>query len=415
MSVIKTVFSREILDSRGWPTVETEITTSEGVFRASAPSGASTGSFEALELRDGGRSFLGRGVRKAVGNVNKVIAPKLVGEDALKQKQLDGLLVRLDGTKNKSKLGANAVLSASMAVAKAGAAARGMEVYEYLAVISGRKPKIPVPMFNMINGGKHAGLNNDLQEHLVSPGKKIRSFGEVMRFASEVFHEIGARMRGEGKNPALVADEGGVVFGKTPAARLELIAAACKSRGFSGNFKLGLDCAATEFFSNGRYKLGARKLSAGGLSKVYEKLADEYAVFSFEDPFAEEDWGAWVDFSKTTGKKMQVVGDDLLATNPDRIKKAIKLGACNALLLKPNQVGTVTETINAFSLAKRAGWGVVASHRSGETEDVFIAHLAVGLGCDSCKFGAPDRGERAAKYNELLRISEKVRYSGVVS
>jgi len=409
--MIKKLKSREILDSRGNPTVETQIETPEGIFYGMAPSGASTGSSEALELRDGGRRLYGKGVLKAVSNVNKLIAPLLAGHDPREQIYLDEMMVALDGTPNKKRLGANAMVSVSIALCKAGAAKKGVPTFQHISKLAGTFPRMPMPLSNLINGGKHAGIENDFQEHMVAP-VGARDFPSAMEMIASTFHSLSALLKKKGVNTSLVADEGGFVFGKAPGERLQMLRQAAEESGVENKVALALDCAATEYFHNGKYYAGGMR-TAQEISKYYQKIVSDFGVFSIEDPFAEEDWPAWINFTKTN-KKLQVVGDDLLTTNPERIAKAVRLRACNALLIKPNQIGTVSETISAFKLAKKAKWSTIVSHRSGETEDAFAAHLVVGLGCGQCKFGAPDRGERTAKYNELLRICEKVKTFGVV-
>lgn len=410
--MIKSVTAREIIDSRGNPTVETQIETPYGVFLGAAPSGASTGSNEAFELRDGGKRFQGRGVLKAVGNVKNIIAPKLVGQDASEQGHLDSLLVGLDGTRNKRKLGGNAIVSVSIALCKAGAAQKGRVTYEHVSKLAGTLPSLPIPFSNLINGGKHAGIKNDFQEHMAAP-VKAKNFAEALETIVSIFHSLSGLLRKKGINSNLVADEGGFVFGREPEERLSLLWKAVGEAGVENKVCLALDCAATEYEHGGKYLIGGKGMNPKAASKFYGQLVSQFKLFCIEDPFSEEDWLAWRNFT-SANKKLQVVGDDLLATNPERIRKAVALKACNALLMKPNQIGTVSEAIEAFKLAKQAGWKTMVSHRSGETEDSFISHMVVGLGCGQCKFGAPNRGERTAKYNELLRISEKVKKFGVV-
>lgn len=411
--MIKNIHAREIIDSRGAPTVETEIKTSEGIFRGSAPSGASTGSAEARELRDGGKRLGGKGVLKAVRSVNKIISPTLINELPGQQKYLDEKMILLDGTPNKKKLGGNAIVSVSIALCKAGAAESGRPEYEYIARLAGTRPRLPLPLCNIINGGKHAGVEDDFQEHMIAP-VGAKSFGQALEICVETYAMLMELMGRKGLNTSLVADEGGVVYGKTPNERLVLMEECSRAAGHAENVKFALDCAATQFFrpKQKKYFLNGKKMDAKTLSRYYEKLVAGHKIFSIEDPFAEGDWPAWKEFTKDN-PSLQIVGDDLLATNPGRIRLASKEGACNALLVKPNQIGTVTEAIEAFKVARASGWNSIVSHRSGETEDVFASHLAVGLGCGQCKFGAPARGERTAKYNELTRISEKVRVFGV--
>lgn len=402
--MIKSVKAREIIDSRGKPTVETEIRTSEGFFSGTAPSGASTGSAEAFELRDGGKRLGGKGVLKAVKNVNKIISKLLVGRE-VDLEFLDSLIIRRDGTPNKRRFGGNATTSVSTALCKAGAAKNGLQTHDYIAKLAGTRACLPVPLVNLINGGKHAGLKNDFQEHMIAP-LKARSFREAMEIAVDVFHSLAGLLRKRGINSNLVADEGGFVFGKTPEERLEIILKAVVESGWENKVSLAVDCAATQYFFAGKYELH-KNFSPKELLKYYEELVGEYNLFSIEDPFAENDWNSWKQFTENN-PALQIVGDDLLVTNPRKIRRAARERACTALLIKPNQIGTVSETLEAFKIARKAGWNSIVSHRSGETEDAFEASLAVGLGCGQCKFGAPNRGERTAKYNELLRISEKV-------
>ena len=398
---------REVLDSRGNPTVECEVKTGKGVFSAIVPSGASTGIHEALELRDKGRRYLGKGVLKAVKNVNTVISRKISKDEFSEQRELDDALVALDGTQNKSKLGANAILSVSMACCRAFAAEQNMELYEHIAHLAGTKKLIrPVPSFNIINGGKHAENNLDFQEFMLMP-VKAKSFGEALQMGSEVYHRLKEEiMKKHGRQAANVGDEGGFA---PKADNIEepfwLIESAVKDAGYSGKIKINVDCAASEFSKNSRYYLDGVEYSQSELLEKYSELVEKYPVFSLEDPFAQDDWASFAEITKRLSK-IQIVGDDLLVTNPRRISKAIILNACNALLLKVNQIGTVYEALQAGQMAMKSGWNVMVSHRSGDTEDTFIADLAVGLGNGQIKSGAPCRGERTAKYNQLLRIEE---------
>jgi enolase len=420
MSGILGVRAREILDSRGNPTVEVDVFTSRGLSRASVPSGASTGKYEALELRDGGSRYLGKGVLKAVGNVNTIIAKKIVGADCTEQKQADDLMIELDGTPNKSRLGANAVLGVSMAVCKAGALESKLCLHEYVAgLVGSRGVTLPIPMMNVINGGAHAGIKNDFQEHMIVPfGAK--SFSDALRMCSEVYHTLKENLKKFGTSAVQVGDEGGFVPPlKSVDERLEYLLGAIEELGYAREFALAIDPASSEFYTerDGRYRVGEKDFSSSGLIDFYSELCGKFRIISIEDGLSEDDWAGWARLNSELGKKVQLVGDDLLATNPERIAKAIKLRACNALLLKLNQIGTVTEALNAFSLAKKAGWNVIVSHRSGSTEETFFADLAVGLDAGQLKYGAPARGERTCNYNQLLRIEEelgsKARYSDV--
>jgi len=415
MSKIKEVLAREILDSRGNPTVEAQVITSNGVFRAEVPSGASTGIHEALELRDGGKRFGGKGVLKAVSNINKIISKKLIGKDARNQEAIDTIMINLDGTPNKSKLGANAILAVSMAVCRAGAIARRIPLYRHIAIMAGTKKIVmPVPCFNVINGGRHAENRLAMQEFMLMP-VGAKSFNKAYRMGAEVYHILKEIVEERyGKSASNVGDEGGFApnleHGKEA---LDMINEAIKKSGYSGKIKIGIDSAASEFYKDGNYNLGFKDnkkdeiLNGQELMSRYEEFVKDYPVVSIEDPFAEDDWGSWA--RMTEKSKIQIVGDDLLVTNPKRIIMAIARKSCNALLLKLNQIGTVTEAIQSYCLAKQAGWGVMVSHRSGETSDTFIADLAVGLGTGQIKAGAPCRGERTVKYNRLLRIEEELR------
>ena len=407
MSIITHIKAREILDSRGNPTVEVELSTKTFSVIASVPSGASTGKHEAVELRDHNKRYLGKGVEKAVNNINKIIAPKLKRKNCTKQSEIDQLMIKLDGTENKSKLGANALLAVSLAVAKAGAKSQNLELFKYLAKMGeNKKLTLPRPFFNVINGGKHAEDDLAFQEFMIVP--KSKSFKEALRMGSETYHHLKQIIAEKyGKNAANVGDEGGFAPPlKTAEEALDLLVAAVKKAGYSGKIDIAIDCAASEFHSNGLYYLPQKK-SKEQMIEYYLKLIKKYPIISLEDPFEEEDFTSFADLRKISG--IQIVGDDLTVTNVHRIRKAINLNSCNCLLLKVNQIGTLTESLEAVKLAHTAGWKVMVSHRSGETEDTFIADLAVGIGCGMIKAGAPCRGERIAKYNQLLRIEEKIK------
>jgi len=411
------------LDSRGNPTVEVDLITDRGVFRAAVPSGASTGSHEALELRDNDKSrFLGKGVLKAVGNVNNAIAPALVGKDPTQQEELDQLMLKLDGTDNKGKLGANAILAVSMAICKAGAAHKGVPLYKYIADIVGNKqPLLPIPAFNVINGGSHAGNKLAMQEFMLLP-VGASNFSEAIRMGAEVYHNLKNIIKDKyGQDATNVGDEGGFAPNiQNNREGLELCKQAIEKAGYTGRVKLGMDVAASEFFTDGKYDLdfktkkndGSQVKTAEQLADLYKEFVRDFPVISIEDPFDQDDWEGYNKLTAAVGKDVQIVGDDLLVTNPRRIKEAIEKKACNALLLKVNQIGSVTEALQAASLARQAGWGVMVSHRSGETEDTFIADLVVGIGCGQIKTGAPCRSERLAKYNQLLRIEEELGANG---
>ncbi|MEM4336633.1 MAG: phosphopyruvate hydratase [Candidatus Woesearchaeota archaeon] len=407
--IINKIKAREVIDSRGNPTIECEVLTTKGVFSAIVPSGASTGTHEALELRDGDDRFLGRGVLKAVRNVNTIIAKKIVGKYFSEQREIDETLIKLDGTPNKSRLGANSILSVSMACCRAFARQEELELYEYIAnIINNKKFVMPVPSFNIINGGKHAGNNLEIQEYMIFP-YKAKSFKEALQMGCETYHLLKEEIEKKyGKNATGVGDEGGFAPKVTDIEEpIVLLEDAIKKAGYSSKIRINLDCAASEFSKNGKYYLEGMQYSGSELLERYKEITQKYPIFSIEDPFSQEDW---VNFSAITKelKKVQIVGDDLLCTNTQRIQKALVLNACNALLLKINQIGTIYEAIEAFQMAAKHGWNIMVSHRSGETEDTFISDLAVGLGNGQIKSGAPCRGERTSKYNQLLRIEERL-------
>jgi enolase len=421
MTLIKSVDAREILDSRGNPTVEVQVTTELGVTRAAVPSGASTGVHEAHELRDNDKSrFLGKGVTKAVENVKTELAKAVIGMDCRDQAAIDRKMISLDGTPNKSRLGANAILGVSMAVCRAGALARGVSLYQHINDLAG-KPKIllPVPAFNVINGGSHAGNKVAFQEFMILP-IGAPSFKEALRMGAEVYQNLKQVIKSKyGLDATSVGDEGGFAPNIQELEEgVELLVEAIEKAGHTGKVKIGIDSAASEFWKSERssYDLDfknptssdAHLMSTEQLLNLYEDLAKKFPIVFFEDPFHEEDFDGFAKMTKVLGKDYQIVGDDLLVTNPTRIKKAIDVGACNALLLKLNQIGTLTESIEANDMSRAAKWGVMVSHRSGETEDSFIADLVVGLGTGQIKSGAPCRSERLAKYNQLLRIEEEL-------
>jgi len=406
------VKAREVLDSRGNPTVEVDVVTEKGVFRAMTPSGASAGQHEALELRDGDESrYFGKGTLKAVENVNKKIAPKLIGLDCRHQETIDNIMLKLDGTENKDKFGANAILPVSMAVTKAGAADKNIPLYAYIGELFGVIPhKLPVPMCNVINGGKHAGQENSIQEHMLMPiGAK--SFSEGIRMVSESYHHLAKLLKQKfGAGGVLIGDEGGFAPPQITDVndRLDLMLKAVENAGYEGMMKIALDPASSEFFDDGTYKIGKKSYSGGGMVDFYADLCKKYPIVSIEDGLAEDDWDSWVEMVKKLGTKVQIVGDDLFVTNTKRIQKGIELGAANSVLIKLNQIGSVTETLNAIKMAHDQGWTAVVSHRSGETEDNFIADLVVGTSAGQIKTGAPARSDRNAKYNQLIRIEEEL-------
>lgn len=426
---IKGVYARMIYDSRGNPTVEVEVTSDEGVFRAAVPSGASTGIYEALELRDKvNNEYHGKGVNQALKNVNDIIGPALVKQNICpsKQTEIDKIMLDLDGTKNKNKLGANAILGVSMAVAKAGAAKQGVPLFKHLASLSGNTNLVlPVPALNVINGGSHAGNALAMQEFMIMP-TGASNFKEAMRMGSEIYHHLKKVIKDKyGLKATGVGDEGGFAPNITEGKEaLELIRQAIEVAGYTGKVQYAMDTAASEYKKEGdNYDLDFKNpnsdktkwLSGEKLADVYRSYVKGYPFASIEDPFDQDDWINWTNL--TASVPCQVVGDDLTVTNPERIKTAIEKKACNCLLLKVNQIGSVTESIEAAKLARANGWGVMVSHRSGETEDTFIADLVVGLGVGQIKTGAPCRSERLAKYNQLLRIEEALganaKYAGV--
>uniref|UniRef100_A0A8C0KBB8 Beta-enolase n=1 Tax=Canis lupus dingo TaxID=286419 RepID=A0A8C0KBB8_CANLU len=407
------IFAREILDSRGNPTVEVDLHTAKGRFRAAVPSGASTGIYEALELRDGDKSrYLGKGVLKAVEHINKTLGPALLEKklSVVDQEKVDKFMIELDGTENKSKFGANAILGVSLAVCKAGAAEKGVPLYRHIADLAGNPDLVlPVPAFNVINGGSHAGNKLAMQEFMILP-VGASSFREAMRIGAEVYHHLKGVIKAKyGKDATNVGDEGGFapnILENNEA--LELLKTAIQAAGYPDKVVIGMDVAASEFYRNGKYDLDfkspddpARHITGEKLGELYKSFIKNYPVVSIEDPFDQDDWATWTSF--LSGVNIQIVGDDLTVTNPKRIAQAVEKKACNCLLLKVNQIGSVTESIQACKLAQSNGWGVMVSHRSGETEDTFIADLVVGLCTGQIKTGAPCRSERLAKYNQLMR------------
>lgn len=403
---IKLIKGREILDSKGYPTIEVELTTEFGVFTASVPSGTSTGKYEAKELRDGGEKYLGRGVQKAVQNINKVIAPKLIGKNPQEQQEIDNLMIKLDATPDKSNLGANALLGVSVAILKAGAAAESVPLWQWIAKLAGTKPLLPSPCLLYIEGGLHGRGDVDTQEFMVVI--EDGSFHEQLRLGTETYHTLRELISKKfGKASTNVGLEGGF----TPPVQgtedvLDLIMEALKKAGIR-KAKIILDVAASTFFRDGRYYFEGENLNQYGLSKFYTALCQKYPIIGIEDPFAQDDWAGFEGITQSLGQSINIIGDDVLATNIPRIEEAQKKGACNALILKPNQAGTVTETIGAAKLALDHDWDVFVKHRSGETCDAFISDLAVGLGTGWLMAGAPNRGERVAKYNRVLMIEQE--------
>jgi len=455
-SKIKRIKAREILDSRGNPTIEVELETDFGIFRGSVPSGASKGKYEARELRDGGKRYNGMGVLKAVKNVNEIIGPKLIGKDSTNQKEIDEILINLDGTEDKSKLGANAICGVSMSVCQAGASSQNLPLYKYIArIYSGQTPvknTIPRACFNIINGGAHAGNDLDFQEFMIVPHTRPKggysSFSDNLRVASEIYHQLKEILEKKfGQLAANLGDEGGFAPPiRFPQEAIELILEAAKKLDYE--IKIILDVAASQFFKNGKYRMKIGVFSREGLLNYYSDLIQKYPIMGLEDPFSEDDWPAWqkltsnfedrasihgsesknirssLPFAATrVGEEedevlfdfqtsnLLIIGDDLTVTNPRRIKMAKEKEDCNAMILKINQIGTITEALEAAKLAKSFGWKIIVSHRSGETNDDFISDLAVGIGADFIKAGAPARGERVAKYNRLLKIEEELRWA----
>ena len=409
MAMITEVYAREILDSRGNPTVEVEVILEDGaVGRAAVPSGASTGVHEAVELRDGDKErYLGKGVTKAVDNVNDIIAEALIGLEATRQTEIDELLVRLDGTPNKGRLGANAILGVSMAVARAAASSVGLPLYLYLGGVAAKE--LPVPMMNILNGGEHADNNVDIQEFMIMP-VGAKSFSEALRMNAEIYHNLKALLKEKGLSTAL-GDEGGFAPNlKNNAEAIEVILEAVVKAGYKPekDIVIALDVASSEMYKDGKYHLEGE-----GLVKTSEEMVDywadlceKYPLISIEDGLAEDDWAGWKLLTKKIGKKVQLVGDDLFVTNEERLVQGINKGVANAILIKVNQIGTLTETFNAIETAKRAGYTCIISHRSGETEDTTLADIAVAVNAGQIKTGAPARTDRVAKYNQLLRIEE---------
>ena len=412
MSLITEVVGREIIDSRGNPTVEVDVFLESGFMgRAAVPSGASTGTHEALELRDkDAKRYLGKGVQKAVTHVQRIITPKLLGMDVLNQKRIDEAMLRLDGTSNKKRLGANAILAVSLACAKAAADYLGIPLYEYLGGLSA--VEIPLPMMNILNGGAHADNNVDLQECMILP-VGARSFREALRMGVEVFQHLKAVLKAKGYKTS-VGDEGGFAPDlKSNEEAFSLILEAIRKAGYrpGKDIGLGIDAAASEFYKNGSYFLKAEKRAKRTSSEMidfYQGLVKKFPILSIEDGLAEDDWKGWKAMTTRLGGKIQLVGDDLFVTNPERLARGIQEGVANAILIKLNQIGTLTETLDVIAMAKRAGYKTVISHRSGETEDTTIADLAVGISAGQIKTGATSRTDRVAKYNQLLRIEEEL-------
>ena len=408
MSKIKAVNAREILDSRGNPTIEVEVVLEDkSIGRAAVPSGASTGAFEAAELRDGGSRYLGKGVTSAVKNVIEKITPVVIGMSATDQRAIDQKMISLDGTKNKSVLGANAILGVSLATARAASVSANQSLFAYLG---GSKAKtLPVPMMNILNGGAHADTNVDIQEFMIAP-IGADSFKESLRWGAEIYHSLKSVLKKKGLATS-IGDEGGFAPNlDSNRAALDLILVAIEGAGFKvgSQIALAMDVAATEFFNEGKYEFEGKSLTSDQMITYYSDLVSNYPLISIEDPLDEDDWSGWAKLTAELGEKIQIVGDDLFVTNPERLAKGIKSKTANALLVKVNQIGTLTETIDAVNMAHENNYKSMMSHRSGETEDTTIADLAVALNCGQIKTGAPARSERVAKYNQLLRIEEEL-------
>lgn len=414
MARIETIGAREILDSRGNPTVEVEVLLEDGtVSRASVPSGASTGAFEAVERRDGDKDrYMGKGVQDAVDAVTEVIGAELIDEDATDQRVIDEAMLDLDGTDNKGKLGANAILGVSLAVAKAAAESAGLPLYRYLGGPNAHV--LPVPMMNILNGGSHADTNVDIQEFMIAP-IGAPTFREALRWGAEVYHTLKGVIKSRGLSTGL-GDEGGFAPNlESNSAALDLIVEAIEKAGYKpgADVALALDVASTEFFADGMYQFEGGGRSTDYMVSYYEKLISDYPLVSIEDPLSEDEWDAWKSLTAQIGDRVQLVGDDLFVTNPDRLRKGIEMNVANALLVKVNQIGSLTETLDAVEEAHRNGYRTMTSHRSGETEDTTIADLAVATNSGQIKTGAPARSERVAKYNQLLRIEEELAEAAV--
>ena len=408
MAIIETIHAREILDSRGNPTVEVEVKLDNGfIGRAAVPSGASTGAFEAVELRDGGKRYLGKGVEIAVKNINEKISKVVIGLKAEEQRVLDEKMISLDGTKNKSVLGANAILGVSLATARAASLSANQSLFKFLG---GNEAKIlPVPMMNILNGGSHADTNVDIQEFMVAP-IGADTFKESLRWGAEIYHSLKSVLKKKGLVTS-IGDEGGFAPNlASNRAALDLILEAVEIAGFKAgsDIALAMDVAATEFHEDGSYNFEGKKLTSDQMISYYSELVSAYPLVSIEDPLDEDDWAGWAKLTSELGQKVQIVGDDLFVTNPERLQRGIDSNTANALLVKVNQIGSLTETIDAVNLAHKNGYRSMMSHRSGETEDTTIADLAVALNCGQIKTGAPARSERVAKYNQLLRIEEEL-------
>lgn len=408
MFEITEVHAREILDSRGNPTVEVEIYAGEYMGRASVPSGASTGKREALELRDGGKRFHGKGVKEAISNIERKIAPRLIGMDVLEQRKIDLMLISLDGTENKSNLGANAILGVSLATARLASYLLEIPLYRYLGGVNAHL--LPVPFMNVINGGAHAGNELSIQEHMIAP-TGADNFREAVRIGSEIYHQLKEVLKNKyGKNAINIGDEGGFAPPmKEIDEPFEAITQAIEEMGYGDEVKIAIDSAASTFYKDGKYLVQGKEMGSGDMIDMYSDLISRYPIILLEDPLAEEDWDGFAAITSELGDRVQIVGDDIFVTNPKIIKKGIEMRVANSVLIKLNQIGTVTETIEAVDMAHRSGWRAMISHRSGETADDFIADFAVAMGTGQIKSGAPCRVDRVEKYNQLMRIEEELR------
>ncbi len=407
MYEVNSIDALEVLDSRGNPTVQVTVTTPVSIGKASVPSGASTGKREALELRDDGERYRGKGVLTAVENIEEQIAPMLIGYDVRDQVGIDKTMLELDGTEDKSSLGANSILAVSLAVSKAAAAAVDLPLYVYLG--RPNDVKLPVPFLNVINGGEHAGNDLDIQEHMIAP-VGASNFSEALRMGVEVYHALGALLKDRyGPVATNVGDEGGYAPPiDDPIEPFELILEAIDQLGYTGEVKIAVDTAASEFYTDGLYSFGGKELESSEMVDFYEMLIGKYPIVSLEDPLAEDDWSGFKEITTRIGEDVQIVGDDIFVSNPTIIERGISEGVCNAVLLKVNQIGSLSEALDAASLAMSSGYGIMVSHRSGETTDDFIADLSVALSCGQIKSGAPCRGERTVKYNRLLEIEKEL-------
>ncbi len=413
MYQIEAVKAREIIDSRGNPTVMATVFTELSKGSAAVPSGASTGSREALELRDGDKKrYLGKGVLKAVENINEGIGRNITGMDVRNQRFIDEFMLELDGTENKSELGANAILAVSLAASRAAADAVGLPLYRYLG--RSNDTVLPIPFLNVINGGEHAGNELDIQEHMIAP-VGAESFAEAMRMGVEIYHTLGSILKKRyGPTATNVGDEGGFAPPlKDPVEPFELIMDAIETAGYTGKVKIAVDTAASEFYGSGKYTFAGKELDSSEMIEFYQRLIQEYPIISLEDPLAEDDWSGFKDITTRLGNEVEIIGDDIFVSNPRIIRRGIDEKVCNALLLKVNQIGTLTEALDAATMAMNNGYKVMVSHRSGETGDDFIADLSVALSCGRIKSGAPARSERTAKYNRLLEIEEELGISSV--